>query len=109
METIGSKIKKLRNERKMTQQELADKIGVSFTTVSLYESDTRKPSFKALQRIADVFDVTSAFFFEGNIVDEDIKNEQIRMAARNMEMLSDDDIHMVNKLIKSMIRPTKED
>jgi transcriptional regulator with XRE-family HTH domain len=109
MNTIGKKIKKLRNDRKMTQQELADEIGVSESTVSLYESDTRKPSFKALSRIAKVFDVTEAFFLNAEESNNgEIKNENIRMAARNMEKLSDADVQTINTLIKSLLKTAKE-
>lgn len=104
METIGRKIKRLRDEKKWTQQDLADKIGVSFTTISLYEFDARKPSFNALYRIAEVFDVTPEFFFNG----EEIKNEKIKLAARNMQELKDEDIQAINTLIKSLIKKAKD-
>lgn len=110
MKTIGEKIKTLRIQKKMTQQELADKIGVSYTTVSLYESDTRKPSFKAINKIADVFNVTPAYFFddEQKSEEEKIEDERIKLAARNMKSLSDGDLESINALIKSLMNKNKE-
>lgn len=107
MKTIGEKIKAKRIEKRMTQQELADKIGVSYTTVSLYESDSRKPSFKALARIAEVFEVTQAYFFEEN-ANDDSSDEKIQLAARKMKDLSEADFEMVNNIIKSLSDRHKE-
>ena len=62
MTTIGSKIKNLRKSRKITQQEFADKIGVSRSTLSCYEIGQRTPSLKTLQQIADMFGVGLDYF-----------------------------------------------
>ena len=48
---IGERIKQVRIHRGMTQQELADGVGVKKAIVSLYESNQRKPSFEALEAV----------------------------------------------------------
>ena len=50
---------KLRHEHKMTQQELADKIGVSRGTIGMYEIGKRDPDTETLIKIANVFNVTT--------------------------------------------------
>lgn len=52
---IGNNIKALRNEYKLTQSELAQKLGVTKSTVSAYENDTRLPSYDVLIRLSQVF------------------------------------------------------
>ena len=59
---IGSKIKSLRKSRRVTQQDFADKIGVSRSTLSCYEIGQRTPSIKTLQHIADMFGVGLDYF-----------------------------------------------
>ena len=59
---IGAKLKNLRKSRKLTQEEFAEKIGVSRSTFSCYEIDQRVPSVKTLQKIADVFGVGLDYF-----------------------------------------------
>ena len=49
--------KQLRNNAKMTQQELATKIGVSRSAIGMYESGEREPDFETLETIADYFNV----------------------------------------------------
>lgn len=41
--TFGQKIKKLRTESNLTQKDLADKMNVTFQTVSKWENDTNEP------------------------------------------------------------------
>ena len=48
-------IKELRKERSMTQKELADVLGISKSTVSLYETGRRTPDLKMIMKICDVF------------------------------------------------------
>nr|PZN02741.1 MAG: XRE family transcriptional regulator [Bacillota bacterium] len=55
---IGERIKSLREERKITQQELARYLGVSQKTISNYENGERSPDPDTLRKIADYFDVT---------------------------------------------------
>jgi putative transcriptional regulator len=54
--TIINNIRRLRFDRKeMTQQELADKIGVTRQTVNAIELGKYSPSLEVAFRIADVF------------------------------------------------------
>ncbi|QTL99139.1 helix-turn-helix domain-containing protein [Iocasia frigidifontis] len=51
---LGEKLKKLRIENKMTQEDLAKKIGVSRGTVAGYETQDKNPKYKTLKKIASV-------------------------------------------------------
>ena len=55
---IAANITKLRKERGMTQEALAEVIGVSAQTISKWENSTTYPDVALLPVIADVFDVT---------------------------------------------------
>lgn len=59
MNNIGDRIKELRNARKMTQNEFADRINVTKSTVSAYENGTRLPSYDVLIKIARLFKVST--------------------------------------------------
>jgi transcriptional regulator with XRE-family HTH domain len=54
---FASKLKLLRESNNMTQHELAEKLKVSKSTVSMYELGNREPDFDTLEAIADVFNV----------------------------------------------------
>lgn len=52
---VGNKLRKLRVEKSMTQQELADTLGISVSTVSSYELGSRVPSDKVKKQYSLYF------------------------------------------------------
>lgn len=61
-ENIGGKLKSLRKGRKITQQELSEKMGLSRATISNYETHRRHPSLPELRRFAEFYGVGLDFF-----------------------------------------------
>lgn len=57
MRDIGKNIKSLREEKKLSQDQLAEKLFVTRQTVSNYETGRSRPDVEMLTRIADVLDV----------------------------------------------------
>lgn len=60
---IGEKIKKLRNEKNMTLEQLGEKLGVTKGYVHHMENGNRKISIDFLENIAEIFDVEMHYFF----------------------------------------------
>ena len=56
--SIGKNIKHFREEQKMTQENLAEKLGVTFQAVSSWERDEYKPETDHLIKLAEAFDVS---------------------------------------------------
>lgn len=54
---IGKRIKRLRKKADITQEQLAEWIGVSTTHVGLVETGNRRMSLKTLQKVANVLKV----------------------------------------------------
>lgn len=57
-EEFGEKIKTLRNERNMTQEELAKKIGISRTNIGQYETGVRKVPLNIILQFSEFFGVS---------------------------------------------------
>ena len=57
-EVLGSNLKKLRKERKMTREELAARIGVSPRIIADYEDGFKRPRLENFYRISVVLGVT---------------------------------------------------
>lgn len=62
---VGSKIRQLRLERGVTQQQLAEMIGVRFQQVQKYESGYNRVSASRLFAIAEALGCAVSYFFEG--------------------------------------------
>lgn len=58
---IGNRLKELRNDKGLLQKDLAEKLGLTQQTISLYESNKREPDYETLQKIANFFDVSTDF------------------------------------------------
>lgn len=58
MAKVSKNIKKLRNERKITQDILAEKLNVTRQTVSSWENDRTQPDIEMLEQLAKAFEVS---------------------------------------------------
>lgn len=55
---FSKKIKELRKELEITQQELSEALNVERGTIGMYEADKIKPSHEVLFKMADYFNIT---------------------------------------------------
>jgi transcriptional regulator with XRE-family HTH domain len=62
---VGKRIRHRRWMVGMTQQQLADKVGIKFQQIQKYETGMNRVSASRLWDIADALGVTISFFFEG--------------------------------------------
>ena len=72
-ETMGQIIRRLRKERNLTQEELAEQLNVTFQAVSRWENGTGMPDISQIVPLSSVFGVTTDVLFniEGtNATDE---------------------------------------
>jgi transcriptional regulator with XRE-family HTH domain len=74
---IGDKVKKKRREIGISQEELAEKLGVTYQQVQRYENGMNKLNVENIQVIADSLDVPVSYFFgnkrkEKNVVSEEV-------------------------------------
>lgn len=59
-EDLGLLIKTMRLSRNMTQGELAQKIGKTQSSITMYETGRREPDLETLEALADAFNVPMA-------------------------------------------------
>lgn len=55
------KLKELRENLGLSQRALAVKLGVSQSTIGMWESNQREPNFKTIEQLANFFDVTTDY------------------------------------------------
>lgn len=86
MATFSQRLRQLRNEQDLSQMEFSRQIGVSKSSVNMYERGEREPNLDTLARIADFFDVDLDYLHGKS----DIKKKTAPGAAP--AAVSDDDI-----------------
>jgi transcriptional regulator with XRE-family HTH domain len=61
MAVFANILKTLRTDKHLSQQELATRLGISKSAVSMYEQGRREPDFDILNKIADIFQVDADY------------------------------------------------
>lgn len=126
MGNFNDMLKYLRVREKMSQAELADKLGVSKSTVGMYELGKREPDFETLEAIADLFNVDMNFLL-GKVGSElspkderDIAKDLNRIMTEikkgnngplyyNGIEMDDASINLLQNAIKYALRETKKE
>ena len=65
MNTIGERLKRIRKDQKLTQQDFADMIGVKRNTVAMYETDRNIPLDAVINSICSKFAVNESWLRSG--------------------------------------------
>lgn len=107
---LGAKIKKLRKEKKLTQGELAEKVGISGNHLSRLEREVFQPSVEVVKRLALVLDI----HVDGLLSGEDdtspavsIKNRELTERVRMIDQLEPEDRQAIMRVIDSMLTKHK--
>ncbi len=88
---MGEKLYSLRIEKKLTQKQLADRIGLAISAVSSYESGSRYPSFETLIKLARIFHVSTDYLLgltERRSIDvTGLTDEEIELVSQLVDKL----------------------
>ena len=95
---VGAFLKDLRREKGITQEQLAEELGVSGRTISRWETGNNMPDISLLVEIAEFFDVSIPEIIKGERKSEDMKEETKEVA----ETMSDYARAEKEQLLKSI-------
>ncbi len=92
MTDFGEMLRKLRLDAGLTQKQLADRLGISKSTVSFYEQSIRYPSLDVLQDIARVFHISTSYLLgetnRSQFLDiSDLPAEDVRYLSYTIDFL----------------------
>ena len=86
MNTLGARIVKYRKEKGMTQETLAEKLGVSPQAVSKWENDVSCPDISLLPQLSRVLGVTTDELLTGNSSEVKVVPEAQRKSLDELVM-----------------------
>lgn len=127
--SLGSRIRDLRKEKKMSQEELGKYLNVSKVSISGYENDTREPSKDAIVKLAQLFGVSTDYLLERSakrhyydLTEKDEKDVQKQLESTLNDLsnagtlsfmknggteISDEDAELLKASLENVIRQSK--
>lgn len=85
-------LKGLREEKMLSQKELAEELGLGYSTIGMYENGDRMPKYEILDRIADYFNVDMDYLLGKTSI-----RNKFRDIATNEDYLTFDNIFPIEK------------
>lgn len=73
---FGSFLRELRKEKQLTQEQLAERFGVTSRSVSRWETGSNMPDLSILEELADFYDVDIRDIIDGERKGEDMNKEE---------------------------------
>ena len=98
---IGSFLKELRKEKNLTQEQAADRLGVSGRTISRWETGAYMPDISLLVDIAEMYDVDVRDIIDGERKDINM-NSEVKDVAVKMADYSKMQTESIKKWINTM-------
>lgn len=86
------KLKELRKNRKITQQTIADRFGVTRGTVSNWELGRREPDLQTLEKLAEFYGVSLDYFSK-----KPTKDEFLEFLARANNLFANENVTQKEK------------
>lgn len=83
---IGGRIAFLRDQRGLTQEELATRLGISRAALSHYEKNRREPDTETLTKVADLFQVSLDYLVGRTQVATNTLDPEIRRFSDELEL-----------------------
>lgn len=112
---FSERLKELRTQRGYSQSELAKKLEVSKSTISMLEVGSRKPSFEMLELIGDFFNVTvdyllgkefgSIYYLDPQVAElakEVFERDELKVLFDTVKDIPKEDIETVIKMINGL-------
>lgn len=110
MTDLAEKIKKLRFERKWSQDKLAEKLGIGRQYVSKYETGKILPSADSLQKLAEVFGVSIDYLLSNeakNLASIGIKDKNLLNLFAEVEKMDESDQLTIRNILEAMVMKNK--
>jgi transcriptional regulator with XRE-family HTH domain len=109
MKSVNERIKQLRVDNKLTQSELADKVGLSYVQIGRYEKGKSNPSSDVLQKLANVLNTSTDYLMNGKTeqVEAQLTDKELIKQFIEVEKLNPDEKNLVKTFLDAFITKKK--
>lgn len=119
MATFSTRIKEERMKKGLSQPQLAEEIGLTKQTISLWERGVRRPDFETMEKLADYFGVSLGYLIgttddptagenDPNVGIEDEAIQEIETLATKISQLSEDSKRIISAAVREAYRVDRE-
>ena len=99
--SLAQQLVSLRKQKGLTQQALADAIGLHITQIKRYEAGTSQPSLEAIKKLAQTLRVTTdSLIFEPDELEPDA---DLRLQFQAVSNMPEEERRIVKQLLEGMI------
>ena len=106
---FAERLKELRMKKGYSQQDLATKIGLSKSSISMYEVGAREPSLEVLELVGDFFNVTTDYLLgkdldpeAAEIANEIYNRKDLRMLFDTTRNISKEDLQFIVRMVEGL-------
>lgn len=108
-----NRIKFLREELNMTQQELADKLDGAKSTVAMYEKGDRKPSMEILLKLSEIFNCSIDYILGKSDIRNpekiDLDKINIGLSKKDYSNITDEQLKQIEDFAKFVLKDNKKE
>lgn len=104
--SFGNILKQLRSEFGINQNELANRIGISRSSIAMYETNQRLPDYETIVSLSNFFNVSSDFLLELQI--DNNNSNTLYYLDNKAKQLSSEDLNFLNNVIDFLINKSKK-
>ena len=110
-----NRIKLLREEKHITQEELAEKLDLSKGIISLYEKEERKPSLEVLLKLSEIFNCSIDYILcksdirNPETVDFDADKLRIGLSVKDYSNITDEQRKQIEEFAKYVLKDNLKD
>ena len=109
----GNRIKNLREEKNMKQEDLAKILSISSSAVGMYERDEREPNDEITLKLAEYFGVSTDYLLGKSDIrnpeNTDLDKLQIGLSTKDYSNISDEQIKQIEDFAKFVLKDNKKD
>lgn len=103
---FSGRLKKLREEKKLTQTELSKRSGIHNVNLSRYERGLQQPTAEALRKLAEALEVSIGHLMEGSpneIPPSRLEDVELRSQLEEIERLPDTEKSVVKQFLDAFL------
>lgn len=107
---FGIRIKKLRIDSGLSMHDLAEKVGVTKSSINMWENSNSVPKDSILIKLSQIFNVSIDYLLGNEKMEEKVpENKRLHYIQRNLEKLDEQKLKQAEKILQTVFEDIFKD